>query len=112
MSKLKFVRHPHPSPTPAAKRAELLANPGFGRVFSDHMVTIRYSEEKGWHDARIDSNGPRRSRAALRAGDLRGAEGLQDGRRRDVVPAAGKCPPLPAIGGAARHAGPAREPVP
>jgi branched-chain amino acid aminotransferase len=51
---LKFVRHPHPSPTPADKRAALLANPGFGRVFSDHMVTIRYSEEKGWHDARIE----------------------------------------------------------
>ncbi len=56
---LKFVRHPHPSPTPAAKRAELLANPGFGRVFSDHMVTIRYSERrKGWHDARIEPRGP------------------------------------------------------
>jgi len=58
MSKLKFVRHPHPSPVPAAKRAELLANPGFGRVFSDHMVTIRYSEAEGWHDARIEPRGP------------------------------------------------------
>ena len=43
---------------PAAKRAELLANPGFGRVFSDHMVTIRYSEAEGWHDARIEPRGP------------------------------------------------------
>jgi branched-chain amino acid aminotransferase len=58
MSKLKFVRHPHPSPVPAAKRAELLANPGFGRVFSDHMVTIKYSEAEGWHDARIEPRGP------------------------------------------------------
>jgi branched-chain amino acid aminotransferase len=58
MSKLKFVRHPHPSPVPAAKRAELLANPGFGRVFSDHMVTIRYSEAEGWHDARIEPRAP------------------------------------------------------
>jgi branched-chain amino acid aminotransferase len=55
---LKFARHPHPSPTPPAKRAELLKNPGFGRVFSDHMVTIRYSEEQGWHDARIEPRGP------------------------------------------------------
>jgi branched-chain amino acid aminotransferase len=55
---LKFVRHPHPSPTSADKRAALLANPGFGRVFSDHMVTIRYSEDKGWHDARIEPRGP------------------------------------------------------
>ena len=58
MSKLKFVRHPHPSPVPAAKRAELLANPGFGRVFSDHMVTIKYSEAQGWHDARIEPRAP------------------------------------------------------
>src|SRR3569623_2090716 len=26
MSKLKFVRHPHPSPVPAAKRADLLVS--------------------------------------------------------------------------------------
>jgi len=58
MSKLKFLRHPHPSPTPADKRAALLANPGFGRVFSDHMVTIRYSEAQGWHDARIEPRRP------------------------------------------------------
>src|SRR3954462_3415833 len=58
MSKLKFVRHPHPSPVPAAKRAELLANPGFGRAFSDHMVTIKYSDAAGWHDARIEPRGP------------------------------------------------------
>lgn len=54
---LKFVHHPHPSPVPAARRAELLANPGFGRVFSDHMVTIRYSDADGWHDARIEPRG-------------------------------------------------------
>src|SRR3954468_8167187 len=57
-SKLKFVRHPHASPVPAAKRAELLANPGLGRVFSDHMVTIKYSDAEGWHDARIEPRGP------------------------------------------------------
>ena len=59
MSKtLKFARHPHPSPVPADKRAQLLANPGFGRVFSDHMVTIKYSDAEGWHDARIEPRGP------------------------------------------------------
>lgn len=55
---LRFVRHPHPSPTPAEKRAALLKNPGFGRVFSDHMVTIRYSDAQGWHDARIEPRAP------------------------------------------------------
>jgi branched-chain amino acid aminotransferase len=55
---LKFVRHPHPTPTLADKRAALLANPGFGRVFSDHMVTIKYSDAKGWHDARVEPRAP------------------------------------------------------
>ena len=57
-TKLQFAHHPHPSPMPADKRAELLKNPGFGRVFSDHMVTIRYHESKGWHDARIEPRAP------------------------------------------------------
>jgi branched-chain amino acid aminotransferase len=57
-TKLQFVHHPHPSPVPADKRAELLKNPGFGRVFSDHMVTIRYHESKGWYDARIEPRAP------------------------------------------------------
>ena len=56
--KLQFVQTPHPSPLPADKRAELLKNPGFGRVFTDHMVTIRYHESKGWHDARVEPRAP------------------------------------------------------
>lgn len=43
---------------PTSDRDALLSNPGFGRVFSDHMVTIQYSSERGWHDATI---GPRRA---------------------------------------------------
>ncbi|MBL0901252.1 MAG: branched-chain amino acid aminotransferase, partial [Reyranella sp.] len=54
---LTFARVPHKSPTPAAKRAELLKNPGFGRVFSDHMVTIKYSDADGWHDAKVGPRG-------------------------------------------------------
>jgi branched-chain amino acid aminotransferase len=27
---------------------------GFGRILTDHMFTMRYSEEKGWHDAVIE----------------------------------------------------------
>ncbi|WP_116243760.1 branched-chain amino acid aminotransferase [Nocardiopsis sp. FIRDI 009] len=40
------------------EREELLENPGFGQVFTDHMVTIRYTEGKGWHDARLEPYGP------------------------------------------------------
>ncbi len=57
-TKLQFAHLPHPSPVPADKRAELLKNPGFGRVFSDHMVTVRYHESKGWYDARIEPRAP------------------------------------------------------
>ncbi len=55
---LQFVRHPHSAPLAADKRAELLKNPGFGRVFSDHMATVRYSDSQGWHDARIEPRAP------------------------------------------------------
>jgi len=55
---LTFVRTPHPSPVDVNERARLLENPGFGRVFTDHMVTIRYNEAEGWHDARIEPRAP------------------------------------------------------
>jgi len=50
---LSFARLPHPAPTSAADRASVLADPGFGKFFTDHMVTIQWSEERGWHDAEI-----------------------------------------------------------
>ncbi len=37
----------NPRPTPAAIRQDLLRDPGFGRIFSDHMVTIRWSDGQG-----------------------------------------------------------------
>ncbi|WP_432980759.1 branched-chain amino acid aminotransferase [Dactylosporangium sp. CA-233914] len=43
---------------PAEERAALLADPGFGRIFTDHMVTIRYGANKGWYDARLIPFGP------------------------------------------------------
>jgi branched-chain amino acid aminotransferase len=56
--KLDFEIRPNPQPVSAAERATLLANPGFGRIFTDHMVTIRYAEGKGWYDARVEARGP------------------------------------------------------
>ena len=56
--KLDFeIRRNHAAASPA-ERASLLANPGFGRVFTDHMVTVRYAEGKGWYDARVEARGP------------------------------------------------------
>ncbi len=52
----EFRQIPHPAPTSAAARDAALADPGFGKVFSDHMVLIDWTEGRGWHDATI---GPR-----------------------------------------------------
>ncbi len=41
-----------------AERVKKLADPGFGRVFSDHMAVIKYTEGKGWHDAKITARKP------------------------------------------------------
>jgi branched-chain amino acid aminotransferase len=56
--KLEFEISRNPQPVAAADRDALLANPGFGRIFTDHMVSIRYAEGKGWYDARIEPYGP------------------------------------------------------
>lgn len=46
------------SPTDDARLAEILANPGFGSHFSDHMFTVEWTPEQGWYDARITPYGP------------------------------------------------------
>jgi branched-chain amino acid aminotransferase len=50
---LSFAHIPNAAAVPAAQRASLLENPGFGTLFTDHMVVIEYTEGVGWHDARI-----------------------------------------------------------
>jgi len=49
---------PTAKPVPAEERARLLIDPGFGRVFTDHMAIIEYDEEKDWHGARITARHP------------------------------------------------------
>ncbi|GHF49785.1 putative branched-chain-amino-acid aminotransferase [Streptomyces mashuensis] len=44
---------PSSHPLSDAEREKILANPGFGRHFTDHMVTIRWTEGRGWHDAQL-----------------------------------------------------------
>ncbi|GLY03688.1 MULTISPECIES: branched-chain amino acid aminotransferase [Actinoplanes] len=55
---LEFEIRPNPAPVGDDERAALLANPGFGRIFTDHMVTIRYADGKGWYDARVEARAP------------------------------------------------------
>ena len=54
----EFRLDPHPSPLDQATRSEQLVDPGFGRVFTDHMAVVAYSTDRGWHDARIAPRQP------------------------------------------------------
>jgi branched-chain amino acid aminotransferase len=49
VSTLRFPATPT-TPTPAGQREALLADPGFGRVFSDHVAVASWSAARGWHD--------------------------------------------------------------
>ncbi|MCM2421834.1 MULTISPECIES: branched-chain amino acid aminotransferase [unclassified Streptomyces] len=44
---------PSSHPLSDAEREAILSNPGFGRHFTDNMVTIRWTEGRGWHDAQL-----------------------------------------------------------
>jgi branched-chain amino acid aminotransferase len=48
-----FAHAPHPAPATAERVAEVLAAPGFGKFFTDHMVTISWDAARGWHDATV-----------------------------------------------------------
>jgi len=53
-----FPFEANPNPVEPSERAARLIDPGFGKVFTDHMVTIRYSDDKGWHDAKVGPRAP------------------------------------------------------
>ncbi|MEV6365044.1 branched-chain amino acid aminotransferase [Nocardia asteroides] len=53
----QFTRIPHPAPRSAQQREEVLAAPGFGRFFTDHMVSIDYADGV-WGNARVEPYGP------------------------------------------------------
>ena len=53
-----FAHEPHATPVAAEIRAGQIESPGFGRVFTDHMVTIRYAEGRGWYDAKVHARRP------------------------------------------------------
>jgi branched-chain amino acid aminotransferase len=46
------------NPVPQAERERLLEAPGFGVVFTDHMITLRWTSDDGWHDGRLEPYGP------------------------------------------------------
>jgi branched-chain amino acid aminotransferase len=55
---LTFDPTRRPDPTSDERREEILADPGFGLHFTDHMATATWTKGTGWHDARIEAYGP------------------------------------------------------
>ncbi len=47
---LSWTRTLNPDPTPTQRRAAILARPGFGQYFTDHMASVEWSGGQ-WHDA-------------------------------------------------------------
>jgi branched-chain amino acid aminotransferase len=47
-----------PVPTPGPEIERLCEDPGFGRIFSDHMVTMRWEASRGWYDGRLTARRP------------------------------------------------------
>jgi branched-chain amino acid aminotransferase len=57
-SSLQIEVVPAEQPVPPERLAELLANPGFGRHFTDHMFVAEWTPDRGWHDARVTPYAP------------------------------------------------------
>ena len=55
---LEFTVVRNPNPATDEQRAEIMTNPPFGQFHTDHMVSIDYTDGKGWHDARVMPYGP------------------------------------------------------
>ncbi|MBO1413363.1 branched-chain amino acid aminotransferase [Streptomyces sp. FH025] len=45
-------------PVPEAERHGILAAPGFGKFFTDHMATATWTSAEGWHERRIGPLAP------------------------------------------------------
>jgi len=54
----RFTVEPNKSPVSAAALEAILANPGFGKVFTDHMVVVQYEAGRGWYGATVKPRGP------------------------------------------------------
>ena len=55
---LSFEVRPHPGPRTDAEREAILAAPGFGVHFTDHMAVATWTATDGWHDSAIVPYGP------------------------------------------------------
>jgi branched-chain amino acid aminotransferase len=55
---LHFELRSNPKPRSDSERSAILANPGFGMYFTDHMAVATWTAADGWHDSAIVPYGP------------------------------------------------------
>lgn len=55
---IDFALRSTAAPTAPDRRAALIADPGFGKVFTDHMLSLRWRPDAGWHAGEIIARGP------------------------------------------------------
>nr|WP_167131511.1 branched-chain amino acid aminotransferase [Microbacterium chengjingii] len=55
---IAFQRRFTETPISVETREHILADPSFGRYFTDHMIAIDWTADRGWHDARLQPYGP------------------------------------------------------
>jgi len=55
---LEISVRPTGTPVDGDRLAEILASPGFGVHFTDHMYVAEWTPEQGWHDARVTAYAP------------------------------------------------------
>lgn len=55
---LPFELRANPHPRTSAERAAILADPGFGVHFTDHMAVATWTAADGWHDSAVIPYGP------------------------------------------------------
>ncbi|CAA9304245.1 MAG: Branched-chain amino acid aminotransferase [uncultured Friedmanniella sp.] len=55
---LQFELRANPQPRTAAEREAILAAPGFGLSFTDHMAVATWTSTDGWHDSAVVPYGP------------------------------------------------------
>ncbi|PHY05715.1 MAG: branched chain amino acid aminotransferase [Alcaligenaceae bacterium] len=54
----QFLHTQNTQPTDQPTREAILANPGFGRHYSDHMVSIAWETDKAWHACGVSPYAP------------------------------------------------------
>ena len=55
---MKVISKPNTKPLDAAERNKRVAEPGFGKYYTDNMVIAQWSEATGWSDATLQAYGP------------------------------------------------------